>query len=403
MSSPARLNVSARLRALMAYDKLAGEVPRVLVLKSDYWLDQACLNAARSMGWAMACTPVRMEGRMPREMIAAFLETLTKFRPDFVLTVNLSGMDEGGLFAGLFEDLAIPYVTWFVDDPRTILMGRTQYASDYAVALTWEPAYIPYLRECGFPEAHHLPLAVDPTLFNAPPGDDHPLPPSFVANSMVDFAAREWNWVDRHPALARALLEAFTQGHVTRERFAEGLDAMIDPALAASLDAEERRHAEMLCFIEGTRRRRAGVVQALAPEGLEVFGDEGWQSATPASKTFIDYQTQLPAFYRACPVSLNITSIQMATTVNQRVFDCPAAGGFLLTDAQSGLDDLFDRDSEMAAYESTEEAKDLLRYYRAHPEARRPMIERAQARIFSQHTYHHRLLRIIAILQQRFQ
>ena len=401
MLSP-RLNVSARLRDLMAYDKLTGDVPKVLVLESDYWLDRACLSAARDLGWEVACAPVRMEGRMPRDMVATLLETLTTFRPDFILTVNLSGMDEGGLFAGLFSDLAVPYVTWFVDDPRTILMGRSQYASDYAVALTWESAYIPYLRACGFPEVQPLPLAVDPALFNAPPADEHPLPPAFVGNSMTDFAAREWAWIEDKPALAQALREAFAQGHVTRERFAEGLDAMIDPGFAATLDSDAQRHAEMFCFIEGTRRLRARVVQAAAPEGLEVFGDEGWQSVVPVSKDYIDYRAQLPTFYRACPVNLNITSIQMASTVNQRVFDCPAAGGFLLSDDQADLDNLFDRDSEVVTYQSPEEARDLLCYFNAHPEARRPVIERAQARIRAQHTYHHRLHRIVDILRHRF-
>jgi len=107
----ARLKVSGRLRALMAYPKLAAPMPRILVLESNYWLDTACLNAAQAMGWDIARGPGVTEGKMPRDMVAALLNTLTEFRPDFVLSINLSAMDERGLFAGLFADLAIPHVT----------------------------------------------------------------------------------------------------------------------------------------------------------------------------------------------------------------------------------------------------------------------------------------------------
>ncbi len=129
-----RLQVSDRLRRLMAYDKFSGEVPRALILRGEYWLDSACENAARSMGWNVAPVPVVMEGVLSKEQVAKLFETLVNLRPDFILSINLSGMDLGGLLARLFEDLDIPYVTWFVDDPRTIVMGRATYATSNALA-----------------------------------------------------------------------------------------------------------------------------------------------------------------------------------------------------------------------------------------------------------------------------
>lgn len=395
-----RLNISANLRALMAYPKLAGPCPRVLILESRYWLDSACINAARALGWEVAHPPVAMEGHMPREMIAHLLRTITEFRPDFILSINLGGMDEMGIFAGLFEDLGIPYVTWFVDDPRTILMGRTCFGSPYAMALTWERAYVPSLEEAGFAEVHVLPLAVDDTLFNAEPAEVCEVPPTFVGNSMIDFAAREWVWVEERPRLAQAVHHAFDAGHVTRERFAGGMHAVLENA--GEFDAEELRHAELVFFIEGTRRLRFETVQALSPEGLVLRGDEAWGGCSAVSGPPVNYNLELSALYRACEVNLNSTSIQMATAVNQRVFDCPAAGGFLLTDAQASLEELFDAPNETARYHSLEEARELLRFYRAHPAARRSMVERARKRILGEHTYRNRLGRILDILKNRY-
>jgi len=288
-----------------------------------------------------------------------------------------------------------------VDDPRTILMGRQTFASPYTVALTWDASYVDYLRDAGFPVVRHMPLAADNTVFNAAPATTWEHPPTFVGHSMVDFAEGAWTWVNERPALAEAIRDALDSGRVTRQRFAEGLEAILDPAFAAGLDVEERRHAELLFFVEGTHRLRRELVRTLRPEGLEVRGDEGWKTLFPDAGGPIDYFQQLPQFYRACEINLNLTSVQMPTTVNQRVFDCPAAGGFLLTDAQPALEELFDS-PEVACYSCFEECRYLYRRFRAHPEARRAIAARAHKRVMGEHTYAHRLQAIAGILKERF-
>lgn len=401
MNEP-RLQVSDRLRRLMAYKKFSGEVPSVLILRGEYWLDSACENAARSMGWNVAPVPVVMEGVLSKDQAATLFESLVNLRPDFILSINLSGMDLGGLLARFFEDLDIPYVTWFVDDPRTIVMGRETYATSNALALTWDKAYIPYLENAGFPAVRALPLATDPSLFNRPPRDTWDFPPTFVGNSMETFSTRSWAAAQENPELADRLTAAFEGGLVTRDRFGEGLEAILDAGYCGTLDSEMRRHAEMLCFIEGTRRLRVEHVRALEPEGLHVRGDEGWTRVVKHAGPSLDYFTELPEFYGNCPINFNVTSIQMPHTVNQRVFDCPAAGGFLLTDAQSDLEDLFDLDSEVATYRSIEECVEKFRFFQRHPGARLEIVEKARKRVLGEHTYGHRLMQIVRILQDRY-
>lgn len=397
-----RLEVSPQTRARMDYGKFSGPVPRILFLESRYWLDSACMNAAKRLGWETAQTPVVMEGRMPRAQVASFLRTLLEFRPDFVLSINLSGMDAGGLFAGLLEELQVPRVTWFVDEPRTILMGKTLYGGPFAVALTWEAAYAAYLTQCGFAEVHSLPLAVDDTVFNAVPLPSWDLPPAFVGNSMADFADREWQWFADRPVLAAAIQEAFADDRVTRETFAEGVEAFLPSAFAGTLDSEERRHTELYCFIEGTRRLRAELVRTLAPVGINVRGDDRWHEIAEECGPYVNYEEDLPAFYRRSVINVNSTSIQMKTAANQRVFDCPAAGGFLLTDAQPALWELFDAESEIACYHGMEECKDRYRYFLAHPSARQQIITRARSRIFAEHTYVHRMQSIAKLVRRRY-
>jgi len=396
-----RLQVSPNLRGLMSYPKLRGPVPRVLILESKYWIDAACRRAAAQLGWDVASTPVVLEGAFSREMVTQYLDTLVRFKPDFVLSINLSGMDVSGMFAALFEDLAIPHVTWFVDDPRTILMDSTRYSNEYSVALTWERGYAGYLHSLGFLAVHCVPLAADDTLFQGTPGPGI-LAPAFVGTAMVDNANLAWNELSQRPELAQHCANAIHDGNVTRDSFIKGIDAILEKETLENVDAEGRRHAEMYFFIEGTRRLRHALVCALEPEGLVVYGSADWQGVAYSYKRPIDYETELPALYRDCEVNLNTTSIQMPTAVNQRVFDCPAAGGFLLTDCQATLGELFDLESDVATYDSLDECADKLRHYRANPEERLRIASNAQSRILHEHTYKHRLRHIVAIVRSLY-
>lgn len=401
MDAP-RLNISPRLREIMGYRKFAAQHPRMLVLRSHYWLDAACIRAAERMGWEVHEVPTLMEGALPREHVERLFFALASFRPDFVLSINLSGMDEQGLFARFFDDLELPLVTWFVDDPRTIMLDRACYGGTNHIALTWDTAYADYLRARGFAEAHYMPLAADTGIFDAEPAEAWPHPPSFVGNSMAAQAAREWAWVTERPVLAEAVTRALEEGRVTREHFGEGLAAMLGEACAAGLDEHERRHAEILLFVEGTRRMRRALLARLADLKVHARGDAGWRDITPHFGPPLDYEHALPAFYRDCAINLNITSIQMPNAVNQRVFDCPAAGGFLLTDAQLALNALFEPERETVTFASLEECREQVARFSAHPGERRAIAQRAKQRVLGEHTYAHRLERLRLLLQDRF-
>ncbi|MCL4215686.1 MAG: glycosyltransferase, partial [Candidatus Hydrogenedentes bacterium] len=97
----------------------------------------------------------------------------------------------------------------------------------------------------------------------------------------------------------------------------------------------------------------------------------------------------------------NSTSLQMRAAVNQRVFDCPAAGGFLISDAQADLAEFFDED-EYVSFQSLDDLQDKVHYYRENSAARKELIRRAQGRIRAHHTHAHRLKDLEGYLKARF-
>ena len=91
----------------------------------------------------------------------------------------------------------------------------------------------------------------------------------------------------------------------------------------------------------------------------------------------------------------------MPAAVNQRVFDCPAAGGFLLTDAQSDIVRLFG-ENEVATFATLDECRDKLQFFMHESTARRAIVEAARKRILGEHTYAQRLRTIANWVMEYF-
>jgi spore maturation protein CgeB len=312
-------------------------------------------------------------------------------------------MDTEGLFARFFEDARIPYVSWFTDTPRMILYGRKMHLSPWSIAATWERAYLPHFEALGYEHIYHMPLATDPALFNAEPAPSHARPLAFVGNSMIEHTAEAIDRFRDKPAVLRAVIEAFDTGRVTRDTYALGLPAMLPPEVLAPLDRTDLRNLELLINYEATQRQRVDLARSLAPLGLEVRGDPHWLQVHDKVGGSVGYFDDLAPFYRGTAVNVNSTSLQMRAAVNQRVFDCPAAGGFLITDAQGDLFEHFDPDGgEVVAYRALEELRDLADHYLRHPAEAREITLRARRRILAKHTLEHRLRDLTAYLRGRF-
>lgn len=396
-----RLHISPGMRAMLDYPKFSGPT-RLLILETEYFFDKSWVRAAESLDWAVATVSSAMTGGLTRDQVASLFRTVAEFKPHFILTSNYAGMDEGGLFSRFFEDARIPYVSWFTDTPRMILYNRVVHCSPYSVAATWERGYTAHLKSLGFEHVHFMPHATDPGLFRGPALETHTRELAFVGASMITHAEEAWEKLRAFPAISTAVREALDSGRMSREQFAKGVETIIDPWLLGRCAPRERRHLELCLVYEGTRRIRAALALRLAPLGLEVYGDPDWKDVHDRSFGDIGYFDALAPFYQSTAININSTSIQMASAVNQRVFDCPAAGGFLITDAQDDLEELFDPDAECITYRSLDELVELIARYRADAYERRRVVAQAQARIFAQHTHAHRLKSLEDYLRDRF-
>jgi spore maturation protein CgeB len=398
-----RLKLSEGMRKILSYPRFAGPT-RMLILDTNYFFDKTWQRAAGELGWEVATVPSAITGTLSRADIEQLFTAIGGFKPDFILTSNYAGMDIAGMFARFFEDARIPYVSWFTDTPRMILFNRAVHTSHYSVAATWERGYIKHLEALGFEHVYYMPHAIDPELFNGEPTDAFDRDLAFVGISMIALARDAFEKLNAAaPQVREAIDRDMTEGRITRATFVDGVEAILDPALLEQCTTTDRRNVTLYAHYELTRRQRHDLVTRMASFGIEVRGDPDWLQVTPNVGGGVGYFDDLAPFYRRTAVNLNSTSLQMMSAVNQRVFDCPAAGGFLITDAQSDLEELFDLDSEVVTYRDLDELADKVAYYLKHPDERKAIVRRAQRRIAAHHTHRNRLESLDTYLRERFE
>ena len=82
------------------------------------------------------------------------------------------------------------------------------------------------------------------------------------------------------------------------------------------------------------------------------------------------------------------------------VFDAPACGGFVLTDYREDAERLFDPDKELAVFRNYEEMEAKAAYFLENDKERESRARMTKRRVLSEHTYLHRMKRMLEVLTE---
>lgn len=382
---------------------------RVLMANPDYFLIPEVLRAFRRLGHEVALLSFDKRREPGEEVLRRILTRIKEFRPDLVFTINHLGVDREGVLLHCLERLRVPLVSWFVDSPALILDLYAGGGRDLTFIFSWDPTYIPRVRALGFVHVHPLPLATDPEIFQPVRQGDaqgYRCPVSFVGNSLTRPVAEKLarlpqddEFREIFQQLARAYRQRPYRDLATVLRDA-GLTA--HPRVAA-LTAKERVDLEAAMIWTATRDYRLECIRQLQAFQPVIYGDPGWRELVGPPfrlQPEVRYYDGLPRVYRASEINFNATSLQMKAAVNQRVFDVPAAGGFLLTDFREQLAEVLEPGREVICYRQPEEIPELVHFYLAHPSERRRLVQAARERVLGEHTYLHRVQTILACLRR---
>jgi spore maturation protein CgeB len=366
------------------------------------------------------------------------IEAVKYYQPDMLLTVNHLGFDADGLLTDLLRRLHLPALVWYVDSPRYIFRNRQANLSPWVGAFVWDKSYQSWLRQIGFTHVHYLPLATDPSIFSASPaGDNHKLSRRlvFVGDSMKAIVhkaihklpaemVREFT-SDPTSAISRIADQFIFKAQDQREAPWDILDQVlvehkntINQGQSSSFFSSEetRLDFESALSLLATRKRRTDFIKSLSQwqnlDPLIIYGDQHWSeilcsnggSSKPPAEIHppTDYYRELPEIYQRAGAVINLTGLQMPTALNQRCYDVPAAGGFLLTDQQEALCEQFEPQLEMVTFSSAQELVDRWTFYKNNADSRQEVAQRGRERVLKAHTYRHRIREMLETAKSWF-
>ncbi|MBI5663597.1 MAG: glycosyltransferase [Nitrospirae bacterium] len=401
--------MAVRLWDRLKYKKFAQDTLDVVLIESGYFLVKEVEKALLSLNHRVHRVPVRKNDKGDT-IVSRLIETILEVKPDFILTINHLGFDEEGALTSFFRSIEMPVASWFVDSPHIILSGGDRNISPCVSMFLWDKEYIGSIEDMGFESVSHLPLASDEKVFkplklNQRLLQKYQTDVGFVGNSLVDETRRK---MEKIPIELISLAEkAAARLSVKRMSF-DGLMnemAVNDLMCYKALSAKQRLDVESAVLWKATLLYRLSCITKLEGFNFHLYGDNGWNdllSAYSMLKPPLNYYKDLPVFYNACNISFNATHLQMGEAVNQRVFDVPACGSFILTDYQESLEGLFDVGKEIVVYKSRDEIPELVKFYLDNPGERKAVAERGRERVLKEHTYKHRLQMIIDKMKGRY-
>lgn len=384
------------LRRLRASRRAMPERLRVLLPHDGYHAQRESARALRALGHHVISVKLGENGESgdTSSNLNLLLCAIVEHRPDMLLSINYTGFDRAHFMDEVLEATGLPTALWFVDNPFVLAMGWMPPVPEVTSLFSWDRSFVPVLQDLGATSVHHLPLGTDAELFTpGPMRPEHHQALGFVGHSL---GILEGRWGKRLTAPEMARAQAMAQV-LLQDR--QRLHTLV-PEPQAPIDRETMVLA-CACVL-ASKAYRLECLRALPAYQLSITGDAHWAELIPGARLLgtTAYGEQLVQTYRDTAVSVNATNLQMPTTVNQRLFDVPAAGGFLITDHQAEMDDLFDVGEEMHTYRDAAELATLARHYLRHPEERAQMVARARDRVLRCHTYAHRMAQMVATMRR---
>jgi spore maturation protein CgeB len=327
-------------------------------------------------------------------------EMLDTFRPDCIMTLNGSGVDNTGVISREYERRGIPYITWFVDRPRAADFGG-KYSLKNSHFFLFDQFYLPVMTKAGFSQVHYLPLATDPDRFRPLEDVEKEDRVCFIGEldyKTIQYLARNIDaMVEGADENFYACVEQAIRAQL--ERPGEDTWVIVSETLKeGGIDTGEFPQV-FRDILEGFVEREAGLrlrmetMKAVSQQyPVAVYGEPLWQEVVgDGYRGRVSYRNDdIVRVYNRYPVHINLSRFQLRSAINQRPFDVSACGGFLLTDYRDDIRKLFAPD-EIVVFRSTDELLTKVRIFSENEGLRGDYARKARERVLAEHTYGHRV------------
>ena len=185
-------------------------------------------------------------------------------------------------------------------------------------------------------------------------------------------------------------------------------DADIHRPLTLSLD-ERSRWGSKISFVGAGYYNRQQMFASLAGMPMKIWGTE-WPLCKPFDRMLQEGGRRLSPdeyikIFNSTEININLHSSTerdgvdpSGDFINPRTFELAAAGAFQLVDERSLLPECFKVNEEIITFRNLQDLKDKINYYLENPVERFKIIEKARERVLKDHTYNHRINKMMSII-----
>jgi spore maturation protein CgeB len=325
-------------------------------------------------------------------------ESIQRARPKMLFRVNhIEGL------ASLSERMNLPTIEWEIDPALTDVQTAPE-TNAHTQIFTWRRRHVQQFQKVGFCNVQHLPLAANPArrfpvALSPNEQAEYASALAFVGASMAhrnaelrsDFLAAWATFCpDEVQQGAQVLNDVLSlqRQDFSRYTIPEFL-AMRAPGMHVSAgQLDPVRIAGELAAAE----RRLKYIEALAPLGVSVWGDEAWKHVPGITwRGPAEHGVTINKIYSNAFINIDIGRLYQLDIVTMRVFDVLACGGFMLAEHSDELAELFDVGKELDSWRSIDELLDKSRWYLNNPDVAKQISLKGYEAVCERHTIRKRV------------
>ncbi len=353
--------------------------------------------------------------RFDAEVTTAIAQALLAGKYDYLFSFNYFPVA-----AMAAKACRVRYVSWVYDSPYAQLYSETVHYPTNDIRV-FDYAEAERLQRLGVETVSYLPMGADTAYYDSlseSAGKTYQADISFVGSLYQESDMQLYQRLDTMSEYDKGLLDGMVRAqknlygqNILEEllRQDSGLLGRMEQAspLAPRPDAfapKEWYYANFYLYRKVTAMERMEILELLAEcYDVKVYTHTGdaniqEQSYSPqlqkALRPPVDYYTQAPYVYKNSKINLNITLRSIASGIPLRAFDIMGCGGFLLTNYQADMMELFEPDRDFVYYTDYEDLLTKTAYYLEHEDERREIAQNGYEKVKAYHTYDQRLKHI---------
>ena len=345
---------------------------------------------------------------------ADFLKKIRETDPDFVFSFNFLPV-----VSKVCNIDGVKYVSWVYDNPEVFLYS-CQVINPCNIVLMFDSKEFETFRTGGIKTVHYLPLAastrrLDKLIPGKKEKEKFATDISFVGSLYTE---RRQYYDEIAPKLSPYSL-GYIDGLIRGQLQVDGIN-YIEECLPQEIVDEIQKVSNIYPYPDSAEtpaylyanyiiNRQATIIErkeiltmigahhnmrlytygqnkAFCPKGVENMGAA-------------DYFLEMPYIFKLSKINLNITLRSIQRGIPLRAYDILGSGGFLLSNYQADLANIFVPGEDFVYYEDRKDLLDKIDYYLANESERKQIAQNAHDKVEKEHSFDVRVGQIIDIVK----